>query len=152
LRTGVSEFYPSLDWQINLRSVKTLLTIADKHGVKISIENMPEPFPFLLKSVQDFTRFYNEVDSNIDMTLDVGHANINSQALDLIDKFSKKIVHIHASDNEGNYDTHCGIGHGKVNWKAIADALNRMSYKSIFMLESVEHIEESLQTLHELFG
>jgi len=151
-KTGVSEFYPNLDWQLNLRSVRTLLTLARKHGVEISVENTPEPFPFLLKSMQDFALFYSELGNDIGMTLDVGHANINRQALGFIKEFSDKIVHVHVSDNDGNYDSHRGIGHGKVDWKAIAEGLKHINYRGVIMLESVEHIEESLQTLRRLFG
>jgi len=39
-KTGVSEFYPNVDWQLNLRSIKTLLTIAKKRR---------NPFPFYSK-------------------------------------------------------------------------------------------------------
>jgi len=151
LKTALSRFYPNLDWQLNLRSVRTLMTIARKYDVEISIENTPEPFPFLLRSVQDFALFYNELGENIGMTLDVGHANINSQTLSFIEKFSDRVVHVHVSDNEGNYDSHLGIGHGKVDWQEVADALKRINYRGIVILESVENVEESLQTLHRLF-
>lgn len=151
LKTGVSEFYPNLDWQLNLRSVRNLLTISRKYDVEISIENTPEPFPFLLKSIRDFTLFYSELGNNIGMTLDIGHTNISRQTLGFIQKFSDKIVHVHASDNDGNFDAHLGIGRGKVDWKTIADTLKGINYRGIVMLESVEHIEESLQILNKLF-
>jgi len=150
-KTGISEFYPNVDWQINLRSVRTLLTIANKHNVEISIENTPEPFPFLLKKMQDFALFYSELGSDLGLTLDVAHAHTGHQALDFIEKFADKIVHVHASDNEGKYDSHRGIGHGNIDWKAVAEALRRIGYKGLIMLESTEHIEESLQTLRQIF-
>jgi sugar phosphate isomerase/epimerase len=150
-KTGVSDFYPNLDWQLNLRSVRTLLTIAKKYNVEISIENTPEPFPFLLKTMQDFALFYSELGCDIGLTLDVAHAHTGHQTLEFIEKFSDKIVHVHASDNEGKYDSHRGIGHGNIDWKAIADALKRIRYKGLIMLESIENIEESLQTMRRIF-
>jgi len=150
-KTGVSEFYPNLDWQLNLRSVRTLLTIAKKHNMDISIENTPEPFPFLLKTMQDFALFYSELGDDIGLTLDVAHAHTGHQELEFIDKFSDKIVHVHVSDNEGRYDSHRGIGRGNINWKAIAEALRRIRYKGLIMLESIEHVEESLQTMRKIF-
>jgi sugar phosphate isomerase/epimerase len=149
--SGISEFYPNLDWQTNLRSVRTLLTIAKKLKVDISIENTPEPMPFLVKRMQDFALFYSELGSDIGLTLDIAHAHTAAQALEFIDKFSDKIVHVHVSDNEGKYDSHRGIGHGDIDWNAIADALKRIGYKGIVMLESVENIGESLQILRRLF-
>jgi len=151
-KTGVSEFYPNLDWQLNLRSVKTLLATARRYKVEISIENTPEPFPFLLKRMQDFALFFGELGSDIDMTLDIAHAHTIHQTFGFIEKFLDKIVHVHVSDNEGKYDSHRGIGHGNIDWNATANALKRIRYKGMVMLESVEHVDESLQTLRQVFG
>jgi len=150
-KTAVSDFYPNLDWQTNLRSIRTLLTIARKHNVEISIENTPEPFPFLLKTIQGFALFYSELGSDIGLTLDVAHAHTSHQTLEFIKKFSDKIVHVHASDNEGKYDSHRGIGYGNIDWKGIDEALKHIRYKGLIMLESIENIEESLQTIRRIF-
>jgi sugar phosphate isomerase/epimerase len=151
LQTGISHFYPGQDWQLNLDSVKTLLKIGRKEGVEIAIENVPEPYPFILRNVQDFSRFYNELDDDIGLVLDVAHANLNHQIQDFIRQFSEKIVHIHVSDNDGTSDLHLGIGYGTINWENVAKAVKEANYSSIVMLESIEHVEESLQTLRKLF-
>lgn len=152
-KTGVSEFYPNADWQLNLRSIRTLLSIARKLNLDISVENTPEPFPFLLKTMQEFALFYSELgsDSDIGLTLDIAHAHTTHQTLEFIEKFSDKIVHMHASDNNGKYDAHRGIGHGNIDWQAVAKASRRINYKGFIMLESIEHMEESLQTLRRIF-
>ena len=152
-KSSVSEFYPNLDWQTNLRSVRSLLTTAKKLGVEISLENTPEPFNFLVKRMQDFALFYSELgsDSDIDITLDIAHANTSQQVFEFIEKFANKIVHVHVSDNEGKYDSHRGLGYGKIEWKKVAKTLKRVNYKGIVMLESVDHVGESLQTMHQLF-
>jgi sugar phosphate isomerase/epimerase len=152
-KSAVSEFYPDLDWQINLRSVRTLVTAARKLGVDISIENTPEPFGFLVKRMQDFALFYSELGPrfDIDMTLDVAHANTNDQVFGFIEKFGSKISHVHVSDNEGKYDQHKGLGYGKISWDAVAKALKNINYKGMIMLESVDHVEESLQIMRGLF-
>jgi sugar phosphate isomerase/epimerase len=152
-KSGISEFYPNLDWQINLRSVRTLVTLARKLGVDISLENTPEPFSFLVKRMQDFALFYSELGSqfDIDMTLDVAHANTNGQIFGFLEKFGSKISHMHISDNEGKYDSHKGLGYGKINWEEVAAALKKIKYKGTIVLESVDHVEESLQKMRELF-
>jgi sugar phosphate isomerase/epimerase len=150
-RTAVTSFYPGSDWQLNMDSVRQLQKIADKHGVEIAIENVPEPFRFVLTSVDDFSRFYDELNDDLSLTLDVGHANINEQIQAFITTFSDKIVHVHASDNKGDYDAHLGIGYGTVNWTSVARALKRIGYTGAVMLESVRHIEESLQRLQKIF-
>jgi sugar phosphate isomerase/epimerase len=151
-KSGVSEFYPNLDWQTNLRSVRTLLTIAKKLEVDISIENTPDPMHFLVKRMQDFALFYSELGSDIGLTLDVAHAHTVGQTLEFIDKFSDTITHVHISDNNGKYDAHRGIGHGNIDWNAVADALKRIGYKGTVMLESVDHVQESFETMRRLFG
>ena len=151
LQTGVSHFYPGLDWQVNLDSVRALLKIGRKEGVEIAIENVPEPYPFILKSVQDFSRFYDELNDDIGLVLDVAHANLNRQIQDFIRRFSEKIVHMHVSDNDGAYDLHLGIGYGTIDWESVAKAVKEAKYSKIIMLESIEYVEESLQTLRKLF-
>ena len=79
LGTGVSMFYPGMDWLQNLKTSRLLFKIADNYDVRIAIENTPEPYPFLMKSVEDFTKFYEEVDEDIGFVFDVGHANLNGQ-------------------------------------------------------------------------
>ena len=119
-KTGLSHFYPEEDWQLNLESVRALLKVARKEGVEIAIENTPEPFPSLMKSTDDFRRFYEELDDDIGMVLDVAHANLNNQIQDFMEQFSKKIVHVHASDNKGDSDLHMGLGQGNIDWNAFA--------------------------------
>ncbi|UCE16304.1 MAG: sugar phosphate isomerase/epimerase [Candidatus Bathyarchaeota archaeon] len=151
LETGVSHFYPGVDWQLNMDSIRTLLRIARKHGVEIAIENAPEPHPFLMKSVQEFSRFYSELDEDIGMVLDIGHANLNHQIQEFITQFSDKAVHMHVSDNKGIQDMHLGIGYGTVDWASVAKTVKKVGYNNVILLESLEHVEESLQTLRKLF-
>jgi len=151
LQTGVSHFYPELDWQLNLDSVRALLKIGRKEGVEIAIENVPEPHPFIMKNVQDFSRFYDELNDDIGLVLDVAHANLNRQIQDFIRQFSEKIVHMHVSDNDGAEDLHLGIGYGTIDWEGVAKAVKEAKYGNVIMLESVEYVEESLQTLRKLF-
>ncbi|MDH5780006.1 MAG: sugar phosphate isomerase/epimerase [Candidatus Bathyarchaeota archaeon] len=152
LRTGVSSFYPGNDWQLNLESVRTLLRFARRHNVEITIENVPEPFPFLMKNVEDFSRFYNELGEDIGLTLDVAHANLNNEIQDFITHFSDKIVHVHVSDNDGIHDSHLGIGYGNIEWKSVAETMKKVGHSNVVMLESEDHVKESLQALRRLFS
>ncbi len=151
LKTGVSHVYPGLDWQINLESVRALLRIARKHRITIAIENVMEPHSFLMKNVQDFSRFYSELGEDIGLVVDIAHANLNHQIEEFITKFSDKIVHMHASDNNGLNDMHLGIGYGTVDWVSVAKAVKTVEYGNVIVLESIEHVEESLQKLRKLF-
>jgi sugar phosphate isomerase/epimerase len=151
-KTGLSHIYPGKDWQLNLQSVRALLKVARKEGVEIAIENTPEPFPSLMKSVDDFRRFYEELDDDIGMVLDVAHANLNNQIRDFMEQFSKKIVHVHVSDNKGDSDLHMGLGQGNIDWNAFATSVKTTDYSNLIMIESTDHIEESIQLLRKLFS
>ena len=151
-KTALSHIYPGKDWQQNLESVRTLLRIARREDVVIAIENTPEPFPSLMKSVEDFHRFYEELDDDIGIVLDVAHANLNSQIHDFMKQFPEKIVHMHVSDNNGANDLHLGIGYGSINWESVAKTVKEADYSNLIVLESTDHVRESLQVLRKLFG
>jgi len=150
LKTGVSIFYPGKDWLQNLKTTRLLFKFAKDHGVEAAIENVPEPFPFLLKSVEDFTRFYSEVNEDIGLVLDIGHSNINGQTEAFLTTFADKIVHVHAHDNYGRSDRHLGIGYGNVDWNHVADLLKKIAYDKTVIIESAQHVEESIQKLKQL--
>jgi len=151
LKTGVSMFYPNMDWLQNLEATHLLLKIANDYGVRIAIENVPEPFPFLMKSVEDFTKFYEAINEDIGLVFDVGHANLNGQIERFLTVFKDNIVHIHAHDNDGKDDQHLGIGLGNIDWNNVANLLRKISYDKIIIIESVEQIEESKHKLKHLF-
>jgi sugar phosphate isomerase/epimerase len=150
IKTGISSFYPGADWLQNLKTVRKLVKIANEYEVKIAIENVPEPYPFLMKNVDDFTRFYDEINEDVDMVLDVGHSNLNKQTEQFLEIFKDRIIHLHLSDNDGTGDQHLGIGKGMVNWKKVADLMKRASYEGVAIVESIEYIDESLKKLEEL--
>jgi len=97
--------------------------------------------------------FYSELGAEVDLGIafDIGHANTTKEIFGFIDKFADRIVHIHASDNEGKYDQHKGVGYGKIDWEAVAKALERINYKGVIMCESVDHVQESIENMRRLF-
>ncbi|MEM3823900.1 MAG: TIM barrel protein, partial [Candidatus Bathyarchaeia archaeon] len=120
------------------------------YGVKVAIENVPEPYPFLMKNVENFRKFYEEVEEDVGLALDVGHANLNGQIELFLEYFSDRITHIHAHDNDGREDQHLGIGFGTVNWEKIAKLLKKIPYNGTAVVESITHIHESLHRLKML--
>ena len=150
-RTALSHIYPEKDWQLNLESVRTLLRISRREDVKIAIENTPEPFPSLMKNVDEFTRFYDDLEDDIGMVLDVAHAHLNNQIQDFLIHFTNKIVHMHVSDNDGVTDLHLGIGYGTVDWDHFSKLVKTKNYSKLLVIESTQHIEESIQFLRKIF-
>jgi sugar phosphate isomerase/epimerase len=149
-RTGISSFYPGLDWKTNIKSVRKLLELSKKYDVNLLLENCPEPYGFLVKNVEQFSRFFTELGENIKLALDVGHSNINGQTRRFINAFGKKIAHIHAHDNDGKHDLHLGVGHGTVNWQQFAMDIKKIGYKGIVSIESFNDVQESIGKLEKL--
>lgn len=150
VRTGVTYFYPGLEWRLNLESTRKLLRLAEEHNLKIAIENVPEPYPFLLKNAEQFSKFYAELGEDLGFTLDVGHANLNGQIEIFLKNFQRQLMHIHVSDNHGDQDAHLGIGCGNINWKSVVEAIKAVRFSGSIVVESVEHVAESVQKLRKL--
>jgi sugar phosphate isomerase/epimerase len=148
MKTATSMFYPGMDWVRNLDSVRLLFEFAKDRGVEASIENIMEAF--LMKNVEEFRRFYSEVGEDIGIAFDTGHANVVGQLESFLQEFSKRIVHVHAHDNHGESDEHLGVGYGNIDWNMVVGHLKRASFNRIVMVESVEHIEETMQRMERL--
>jgi len=148
MKTALSMFYPGMDWSRNLESVRSLFRFAEEHGVEASIENIMEAF--VMKSADEFSKFYNEIGDEIGLAFDTGHANVVGQLDDLLTGFSDKIVHVHAHDNHGKSDEHLGVGNGNVDWNSVAKHLKRVSFDKAVIVESVENIDESIRRLEKL--
>ncbi len=149
LRSAISIFYPGEDWTRNKESSTLLFGFAEEYGVKVGVENIMGPF--VLKSVADFERFYAELDDKIGLVLDTGHANLSGEVDGFLKAFPDKLVHVHAHDNYGQNDQHLGIGHGNINWKSFAELFSKTSFAGIVIVESVEHLDESMEKLKQLF-
>jgi sugar phosphate isomerase/epimerase len=150
LETGINMFYPGEAWIQNRKTAQLLYKTAEDYGVKVAIENVPEPYPFVMKNVDHFQKFYGEVEEDVGLALDIGHANLNGQIEVFLENFSDRIVHVHAHDNDGKEDQHLGIGYGTVNWEKVAKLLKKISYGETIVVESIEHVAESLQKLEAL--
>ena len=146
-RTGLTYFYPEKEWKNNIESAKHLLKLAKKLNVKIAIENLPPPYPLLMKSVKDFVRFYKEAPDEIGIALDIAHANLNGQIELFLERFPDRIIHMHASDNDGKNDLHWEIGKGTINWRKVCRKIREIGFNGSIVVESVQNAEESLKRL-----
>jgi sugar phosphate isomerase/epimerase len=52
----------------------------------------------------------------------------------------------------GENDQHLGIGYGKIDWQRFAETLREIAYDKKVMVESVEHVEESLKKIRQLLA
>lgn len=148
--TGISSFYPGADWEQNIESLQEIYAYAEKQGVNIAIENLPARYWFLLSSPQEFSRFYKETGLPIGIVLDLGHAHLESQIEPFFNKMADKIVHVHASNNDGSDDQHNGVEDGDINYDNFAENLKKVGYDKWVMVESTKKVPESLAKLKQL--
>jgi len=89
--------------------------------------------------------------------LDVGHANLETngnKTEKFLNKFSKRLEHIHMSDNDGTADQHLSIGSGNIKWKKMIKLLKKYKYNRTITLEvfsKKSHLINSKNKLRKLW-
>ncbi len=151
-KTGIGQFYPGVDWKQNNQSIQKLWEKAEKLGLNIALENLPAKYYFFMSKAEDFARFYRETNLSVGIVLDLGHANLEAQIEPFFNLLTDKIVHIHASDNNGVEDEHLGIGRGKINYNWVAEMLNKVGYDKSVIIESITDVPDSLRKLKKLLA
>ena len=151
-KTGISQFYSGAEWKQNVQSIQELYAEAEQLGVNIAIENLPAKYWFIMNSPEDFHKFYKETSLPIGIVLDIGHAHLENQIQPFFNQLADKIVHIHVSDNNGVNDDHLGVGYGTIDYDWFADTLKQIGYNQRIVVESCDHVSESLQKLKVLLN
>ena len=149
--TTVTEmFMRGRSWDLNIRSLRWLQRYAGDYGVDCLLENVPNPTPYLLVTLDDFRLFDDEMTPALNYVLDVGHAHLLGEEYAFIDSFGPKIKHVHVSDNDGVQDQHLPIGEGTVDWALIIQALKKSGFDGWIVIESYRKMAESLAYLKKL--
>jgi len=151
-RTGIGQFYPGQDFKQMCQSIQEIYKDAEEYGVNIALENLPAKYWFLMNTPEEFMRMYKETNLPIGITIDLGHANLEKQIHPFFNLLADKIIHIHASDNDGADDQHLGIGEGNIDWNWFAETLKKVSYNKSVIVESMVHVPESIQKLKQLLA
>lgn len=148
--TATERFNRGRSWELNLRSLHWLMRYAGEYGVELLIENVPNPTPYLLVSVDDFDLFKEEMNPPMNMVLDVAHAHLQGEEFRFIREYGYKIRHVHVSDNLGESDQHLPIGEGNINWKRVIDDLDAIGFDGWLVIESYGKMEQSIEYLRKL--
>jgi sugar phosphate isomerase/epimerase len=151
-KTGIGQFYPGADWKQNIRSIKELCETAEELGLNIALENLPAKYYFFMSKAEDFVKFYRETNLPVGIVMDLGHANLEGQIEPFFNMLADKIIHIHASDNDGVEDQHFGIGQGKIDYDWFAETIRKMGYDKSVIIESITDVTQSIQKLTQLLA
>ncbi len=150
MATGIGSFYPEMEWNGTMKSIRILREFASELDVRVGLENGLQAF--VMKTADDFKRFYDETDEAIGFVLDTGHANIIGQMESFLTELRNRIVHIHAHDNKGRYDEHLGIGDGSIDWERFAELARKIPNEFVVSVESVKNVRESVDRLKQMLA
>jgi sugar phosphate isomerase/epimerase len=132
-------------------SLEATVEKADQLGLSLCIENM-FPVTNSLVEPKHFVPVFEGFPS-LKMTLDTGHAHIqskgNKRVFDFIKRFGNRIEHIHANDNFGKEDNHLPIGTGTVDFPKITKALKGIGYDKTITLEVFSRDRDYLRISRE---
>jgi sugar phosphate isomerase/epimerase len=140
--------------KLAMESLEAIVEEADRLNQCLCIENM---FPRLrsLTDPEDFVEIFERF-PKLNMTLDIGHANIGSKGPDktlrFIKMFSDRILHIHASDNSGRGDDHIPVGAGTVDFEQVIGALEGIGYGDTVTFEIFSRDRDYLRISREKFA
>jgi sugar phosphate isomerase/epimerase len=151
-KTGIGQFYPDGDWKQNNQSIQELYRQAEDLGVNIALENLPAKYYFFMSKAEDFARFYRETNLPVGIVLDLGHAELEGQIQPFFNLLADKIIHIHASDNDGQEDLHLGVGRGKIDYNMFGETVKKIGYDKSVIVESITDVPESIKKLKQLLN
>lgn len=118
----------------NLISLRELLSVGQRHGVGIMIENLPGEFnsPAQLADLLDPL-------PELGLHLDIAHANLHTpynMTESILERFGHRLKHVHLHDNKGGgADLHMPLGTGTVDVSSAVRALKNAEYDGTITLE-----------------
>jgi sugar phosphate isomerase/epimerase len=140
-----------LSLQYAAETLSTVVHRANQLGIVLCLENMFPRYRAFFEPVAfvDIFRQYSE----LMLTLDIAHAHIGcrdgARALEFIQRFGKRIGHIHVSDNRLKQDDHLPLGAGSIDLQGIVSALKQSGYDGTVTLEIFDEnpasVVESMQ-------
>jgi len=120
-----------------LEAFENLITLAEKAGVNVAVENMrhPEHLDFLFETIES---------PRLGLCYDASHDWLyNDEPGSLLEKWGHRIITTHLADTNGKRDLHWLPGKGVVDFGLIQKALDRSKYGGDYMLEVTTRDKES---------
>jgi sugar phosphate isomerase/epimerase len=102
-------------------------------GVRLAIES---PLPHLIGGHPDeFAWILDHVGAEAGACLDTGHIALGRAWSRFVHVAAGRLIHVHASDNHGQYDDHLPPGDGTVDWGDVMGSLRAAAFDGWMMLE-----------------
>ena len=122
-------------WALSVEMLRSCCDIAKEYGIRVHTENLLEGD--LTIRCNTLVQFVNEVGrDNLDIVFDIGHCkqtggNVPNEVLTC----GKLLRHLHLHDTLGSTQAHLPIGDGDIDYPAFTEALRKVNYQGIYMLE-----------------
>lgn len=114
-------------------SLRLLAVNCAREGVTVVLES---PLPHLIGGhPHEFAWILAHSHEDIRVCLDTGHTALGRHWREFVEVAGPRLVHIHASDNHGQWDDHLPPGDGALDWPDIARSLREVNYDGWIMLE-----------------
>jgi sugar phosphate isomerase/epimerase len=134
--TGLGKYVKDRVKKLGYEFLEEAYVRAENLEITLCLENMT-PMEGWLFEPEEFKEVFERFE-NIKLTLDLGHANIQtkeSTVHEFIKFHGKKIAHLHANDNFGKEDNHLPLGCGKIKFDEIFSEIKKMGYDDTLTLE-----------------
>jgi len=129
---------PGFSWNAYWKRIVEVLRrcsrIAGQYDLKLAVE------PRVGENVSNsdlMLRLIEEVgEDNFGAVLDAGHLHAQKELIPLsIEKLNRKIVYVHASDNDGRDNFHLAPGKGTIDWDAVFEGLKKYEFSGYIAID-----------------
>jgi sugar phosphate isomerase/epimerase len=116
------------------KSLAEAAVFAEKHDVVLGLENFSHVKGCIQSTFDELVEWVDEIGKPaLQITLDIGHANLEGGVKKAIEIFGSRIKHVHINDNNGISSDHGELGTGTIDWKTNAPFLR--SFNGMLSLE-----------------
>lgn len=129
--------------------LEALNKIFDYAGTRIKVCIEPEPGMYV-GSLEKAIAVRDSLNKNLFVTLDVGHAECNSEDyLSFITKHYDIIGHMHIEDIANKVHQHLIPGNGDINFPALLQAIQNCDYKGYVSVELYTYNDKAIEAAQE---
>ncbi len=148
-----AEYDSAVNLETNKKYLAEVVSEAEKHGVKIAVENV------YYSSVYRLRRRYGESAEEVIALADAigagvcwncGHAHpVTMDQARAISKIGQRLVLMHLSDSRGHTDAGLPpmIGGGNIKWEQIMPAVARLGYEGYMILQADQYLNNMPKVL-----
>lgn len=114
------------------KSIGQLIEVDLPDGARFALENTPggpRQVAGLIEMIEPYPA------DKIGVTLDVGHAHIDTDLIEAVGIMAPRLASVHAHDNDGTQDAHLIPGKGTVPWEKLGEKLGRIGFSGPIIWE-----------------